>query len=215
MSANGDANSLVADKSFSHRVFDHLYIAGPIVLSFVCRKSGDVLSVVAVGHLGPHFLASAGLASVTANVTGNSMIMGLSGALSTLCSQANGANDKEELCLVLQRALLILSICVCVPVTVLWTFSAPIMEALAQSREISASAHQYLLCLVPGLWALSGSSCMQQWLFAQGNTRPVAAITVVLALLHPVWIYLFVFHLQVYPSYGVMVYGVCCMVYGV
>ncbi|KAJ1432751.1 hypothetical protein B484DRAFT_394827, partial [Ochromonadaceae sp. CCMP2298] len=95
----GDANSLVADKSFGERVLDHLYIAGPIILSFVCRKSVDVISVVAVGHLGPHYLASAGLASVTANVTGNSMVMGLSGALSTLCSQANGANDKKELCL--------------------------------------------------------------------------------------------------------------------
>ena len=70
-----------------------LALAIPVSWTFIMRKSVDVVAVMYVGHLGKHYLAAAGIASVTANVTGFSMLIGFGGALSTLCGWAKGAKD--------------------------------------------------------------------------------------------------------------------------
>jgi MATE family multidrug resistance protein len=178
------------------RIFEHANIAVPVCLTFVMRKSVDIVSVIFVGHLGSHYLSAAGLASVTQNVTGNSLIIGLAGALSTLCSQAYGAKDFVELGLWLQRALIILWCTICVPVTILWLFSRTIFEHLGQQSDISYSSSRYLISLTPGLWAMSVSVCLQNWLHSQSNTRAIAIITFLLAVLHPAICYLYIFVLN-------------------
>lgn len=185
-------SSIVSEKSLKNSVLDHLYIAGPVCFSFVMRKSVDIVSVIFVGHLGAHFLSSAGLASVTANVTGNSMIIGLAGAMTTLCSQANGANDMKELCLALQRAILILTVFLCLPVSCLWFFSEPIMVYLGQQPSIARDASIFMRALIPGLWAMAFSACIQNWLYSMAKTKALAWITLTLALLHPLTCYCYI-----------------------
>lgn len=169
----------------------------PVCLSFFLRKSTDIISVIAIGHLDSHYLSSAGLASVTANVTGNSMIYGLGGALSTICSQAFGLKDYRTMSIALQRAIVILITCVCLPVSVLWLFSEDIMVALGQQRQIAHDASMYLKLLIPGLFSLSCSACIQNWLHSQSKTRAIAMITLITALLHPVWCYLMILRLNI------------------
>lgn len=120
------------------------------------------------------------------------MIIGLGGAVTTLGSQAYGAGDMKELSLTLQRSIIIMSLFICIPVSVLWLFSEPIMQSLGQSYAISADAHQYLMLLMPGLWALMFSMSIQNWLYAQANTVAIAKITMLVAILHPLWIYFYV-----------------------
>lgn len=170
----------------------HVLLALPVSLTFLLRKSVDISSLVFVGRFSSdsdHFLSAAGLASVTANVTGYSMLVGMAGALSTICSQANGAGDKLGLALALQRSLVILPLLVCLPVSVLWVFSHPILEALGQSSALALDAHSYLVALLPGLWAYSLSISLQNFLHSQEYVAAVSAITLVVALLHPVWCY--------------------------
>lgn len=50
----------------------------------------------------------------------------------TLCSQANGANNKNDMNHALQRALIILWLFICLPASVLWLCSEPIMVALGE-----------------------------------------------------------------------------------
>ena len=52
---------------------------------------------------------------------------------------------------------------------------------------------QYLIVLVPSLWAYTASVCIQNWLHAQGKTRYVAIINLCVALTHPLWCYLYIF----------------------
>jgi MATE family multidrug resistance protein len=129
-----------------------ILLALPVSLSLFLRKSVDICALVFVGHLpsnAEHYLSAAGMASVTANVTGNSMLIGLAGALTTLCSQAHGSGDKEALCLALQRSFLILPLLVSLPVSVLWVFSASVLEffgqeqALAQDSRGTYGNHSY------------------------------------------------------------------------
>ena len=63
------------------------------------------------------------------------MIVGLAGALSTICSQAFGSKDMISFNIAPQRAVLILLAVVCVPISVLWWFSSPVMVALGQVRK--------------------------------------------------------------------------------
>ena len=62
-----------------------------------------VISVMFVGRLGETPLAAAAMASTLANVSGLSLLVGLSSALSTLGSQAYGAGAYDVVGIVLQR----------------------------------------------------------------------------------------------------------------
>lgn len=66
-----------------------------------------------------------------------------------------------------------------------------------QNQNIAHSTKQYLVILIPGLWALSASQCITTWMYAQAKTKAVASITLTVALLHPLWLYLFIFQLQI------------------
>ena len=59
--------------------------------SSVLQFALQLVSVMFVGHLGELPLAGASLATSLANVTGFSLLIGMAGALDTLCGQAFGA----------------------------------------------------------------------------------------------------------------------------
>ena len=71
----------------------------------------DYLSVIVelifFGTFGTAELAAAALASSFANVTGNSVMIGLLSPLDTLISQAYGANQKQQIGLAVQRGILV------------------------------------------------------------------------------------------------------------
>lgn len=129
---------------------------------------------------------------MTANVVGNSIILGLAGALSTLCSQAYGANDLILLNETLQRAVLIL-FTTCIPLSISWIYSYHIIVMLGQSAEIAKMASHYLLWLIPGLFSFSLTVCVQGWLHSQQQVAAPAVISVITAILHPLWCYLFMY----------------------
>lgn len=56
-----------------------LKICFPVCTQNLMKRSVDVITLMTVGHLGPHAMSAAGLATVTSNVFGNSFIMGLVG----------------------------------------------------------------------------------------------------------------------------------------
>jgi Na+-driven multidrug efflux pump len=62
--------------SYRSEVITQIKLALPVVSTFIMRKSVDIVSVMFVGRLGSHYLSAAGIAAVTSNVTGNSMILG-------------------------------------------------------------------------------------------------------------------------------------------
>ena len=85
-------------------------LALPVSLSMVCNRVMSLTSVAFVGRLGPVPLAAAALATTLGNVTGNSIMVGMASAMSTLGGQAYGAGSYHTLGYVLQRAVIILSI---------------------------------------------------------------------------------------------------------
>ena len=99
-------------------------LSWPISCAMILRRLVDIISLIFVGHLqhvkggdGANFLAGAGLAVVTANVTGFSLIIGISGALGTVSGIAYGANDSKTLVLSLQRMIWNCFI-LCIPISI-------------------------------------------------------------------------------------------------
>jgi MatE len=144
---NEEAVALPAVKhSYRAEVMAQIQLAFPVCCTFVLRKSVDIVSLIYVGHLKSNYLSAAGIAAVTSNVTGNSMVIGLAGALSTICSQAYGSKDYRTFSVAPQRAVLILGLFICTPISFLWWYSEPVMIALGQVCRPSVCLSLRLFC---------------------------------------------------------------------
>ena len=184
-------------KSFIVEMKSQMLIIGPVLITFLMRRSISFVSLMFVARIGTAELSAIGLATVTANVTGFSMVIGLSGAVSTLCSQRFGAGDLVAMNAVLQRAVLIIVIFIDIPVSLMWWYSKDIMIFLGQDEHIAYNANAFLTYLIPGLFANSISICLQNWLHAQSRATAIAMVGIAVAFSHPLWCYFFVYVLKV------------------
>ncbi|KAG7195723.1 uncharacterized protein KQ657_002106 [Scheffersomyces spartinae] len=127
----------------------------PLIVTFLLQYSLNVASVFSVGRLGSAELAAVSLSTMTANITGYSIIQGVCTCLDTLCAQAYGRKDYNTVGLYLVRCTILLFI-VYVFVFILWMFgSEPILTLLIESNDpkIVKLASDYLKVLsfgVPG-----------------------------------------------------------------
>ena len=70
-------------------IYTIVRLSTPVSTGFLLNKLVSFVSVIMVGHLGPAELAAAALGSSLINVSGNSVLAGLAGAMSTLCGQVH------------------------------------------------------------------------------------------------------------------------------
>lgn len=171
----------------------HISLGWKVAAAMLMKRSVDVVSFMYVGRLGDDFMSAASLASVTSNVVGNSILVGLVGALSTLASQASGSGNLSALNDILLRAACIMT-CICIPTSVLWVYSHDLLTRLGQSDHISSLAVDYLVCLIPALFAVAYSLCIQEWLYAQQSTNAPATIAIIVAFVHPLFCQIFVYY---------------------
>eukprot|EP00878_Enallax_costatus_P024109 GHUV01025702.1.p1 GENE.GHUV01025702.1~~GHUV01025702.1.p1 ORF type:complete len:494 (+),score=51.79 GHUV01025702.1:73-1554(+) len=188
------------DGTGSHKVRAELSrltsMAGPLFLQNIFSYSTSVVAVAFVGHLGdPLLLSSAVLANSLYNVTGYSLISGLSAGMETLCGQAYGAGSYKSLGLVLQRALLITWL-TCLPIMLLWAHSEGLMLHLGQQPAIAQGAAMYLWHITPTLFMGATVECLKRYLLAQQVVLPGMVITVIAACLSPVYNWLLIFRFQ-------------------
>ena len=126
-------------------------------------------ATIIVGHLGERQLAAVGLAISLANVSGFTVLVGLSSTLQTTAGQAYGAKNFEEVCLSLQRCLLLCTVVLGV-VGMLWLNSRSLLIATGQEEAVADLAASYLMYLFPGLCCYMVTICLENWLAAQRIT---------------------------------------------
>ncbi|XP_044958520.1 protein DETOXIFICATION 16-like [Hordeum vulgare subsp. vulgare] len=160
-----------------------LRLAGPLAAGGILRSSLQLVSVMFVGHLGELPLAGASLATSLANVTGFSLLVGMSSALDTLCGQAFGARQYHLLGLYKQRAMLVLALA-CVPIAVVWANTARILVLLGQDGAIAAEAGAYARWLLPALVPYVPLVCQIRFLQTQSIVVPVMVSSGVTSLNH-------------------------------
>uniref|UniRef100_A0A0R0GV15 Protein DETOXIFICATION n=1 Tax=Glycine max TaxID=3847 RepID=A0A0R0GV15_SOYBN len=113
-----------------------------------------LVSVIFAGHLGDLQLAGATLANSWFSVTGLAVMVGLSGALETLCGQGFGAEEYQMLGIYLQASCII-SLIFSIIISIIWFYTEPILVLLHQSQDIARTTSLYTKFLIPGLFALS------------------------------------------------------------
>jgi MATE family multidrug resistance protein len=102
------------------------------------------------------------------NVTGFSLVLGLLGALDTLCGQAWGARNYRALGVTLQKAV-VTTLATSLAVCLLWAHMEWLMLAVGQQPRIAAGAARFLLLATPALMFAGMFECIKRYLMAQAS----------------------------------------------
>ncbi|KAL0718655.1 hypothetical protein Bca4012_067978 [Brassica carinata] len=158
-------------------------ISGPTAVTGLLMYSRAMISMLFLGYLGELELAGGSLSIGFANITGYSVISGLSMGMEPICGQAYGAKQMKLLGLTLQRTVLLLLSC-SVPISFSWLNMRRILLWCGQDEEISSVAQKFLLFAIPDLFLLSLLHPLRVYLRTQNITLPVTYSTAVSVLLH-------------------------------
>nr|GMD87492.1 protein DETOXIFICATION 18-like [Ipomoea batatas] len=160
-----------------------ILFALPMILTTASFYFIPLVSVMFAGHLGQLPLAASNLANSWAVVTGLSFMIGLSGALETLCGQGYGAKLYKMMGIYLQTSCIITFV-FCVIVAIIWYFSDSILILLHQEPQIAHMAGQYLKFLIPGLFAYGFVQNLLRFLQTQTVVLPLVVCSVVPLVIH-------------------------------
>ncbi|GAB4846439.1 Protein DETOXIFICATION 18 [Ancistrocladus abbreviatus] len=155
----------------------------PMILTNVCYYLIPLVSVMFAGHLGELDLAGSTLANSWTTVTGLSFMIGLSGALETLCGQGYGAKLYHTLGIYLQSSCII-SILFSIAIAIIWWYSEPILIFLHQSSDIAKAASVYMKYFLPGLFAYAFLQNILRFLQTQSVVLPLALCSLLPLALH-------------------------------
>ncbi|KAI8552540.1 hypothetical protein RHMOL_Rhmol06G0274900 [Rhododendron molle] len=155
----------------------------PVIITNVSYHLIPVVAVMFAGHLGDLELAGSILALSWATVTGFAFMVGLSGALETLCGQGYGAKLYRLMGIYLQASFII-SLFFSILISILWFYSEPILILLHQDHQVSKSAALYLKFLIPGLFAYGFFQNIMRFLQAQSVVVPLVFCSVLPLIAH-------------------------------
>jgi MATE family multidrug resistance protein len=170
-------------------------IAGPLVMTTLLIHSRSIISMLFLGRLGKAELAGGSLAIGFGNITGNSILRGLSMGMDPICCQAYGAKRWSVLSQTFQKTLCLLLL-VSIPISLLWLNIDPIFQWLGQDPDITKVAKVYMAFSIPELLAQAHLYPLRSFLRTQGLTTPLTMAATVAAILHLPVNYFFVTYLK-------------------
>ncbi|XP_044482831.1 protein DETOXIFICATION 19-like isoform X2 [Mangifera indica] len=166
------------EKSWRKKVLDweeaktQVLFSLPMILTNVFYYAIPLVSVMFAGHLGQLELAGATLANSWATVTGFAFMIGLSGALETLCGQGFGAKLYRMLGIYLQASCII-SFFFSIIISIFWFYTEPILVVFHQDPSISKQAALYMRYLIPGIFAYGFLQNILRFLQTQSVVMPM------------------------------------------
>ncbi|XP_039123484.1 protein DETOXIFICATION 48-like [Dioscorea cayenensis subsp. rotundata] len=173
--------------SWSHEIADEIKalskITTPGIASGLLYYARNLISMLFLGWLGPRELAAGALSIGFANITGYSVLSGLSIGMEPICGQAYGAQNWNLVSQTLHRTILILLL-TCIPISLLWLNVSHILLHLGQDPTITHLAKNYLLYALPDLIALSFINPLRIFLRTQNLNHVPAVCSTISTLLH-------------------------------
>ncbi|KAG9129739.1 hypothetical protein Leryth_015440 [Lithospermum erythrorhizon] len=168
------------------------YIALPMIIVTVSQYLLRAAPVIMLGHIDELYLASSSIATSFCNVTGFSLILGMSSALETLCGQAYGAGQHKKLGSYTYCGIISL-ILVCIPVSILWIFIEDILIFVGQDVVISREAGNYAIWLILTLFPYAILQSLNRFLQTQSLILPMLLTSIISICFHlPVcWAFIF------------------------
>lgn len=170
-------------------------MAGPIIMTTLLLQSRSIISMLFLSHLGKEELAGGSLAMGFGNITGISVIKGLSMAMDPICGQAYGAGRYSVLSQTFHRIVCLLLL-ISIPISLIWLNVEPIFLHLGQDPEATKIAKVYMAAFIPELIAQSLLQPLRTFLRAQGIGAPITIAAICAVLLHPLINYIFTIYFQ-------------------
>ncbi|KAH0721459.1 hypothetical protein KY284_006489 [Solanum tuberosum] len=155
----------------------------PMIVVTSCFYFINLVSVMFAGHLGKFELAASNLGNSWAEVTGLSLMVGISGGLETLCGQGYGAKMYKMLGIHLQISCII-SFIFSTIIAISWWYSDKILILLHQDPDIAKEASVFLKFLIPGLFAYGFLQNILVFLQSQSIVMPLVVCSMASLVLH-------------------------------
>lgn len=164
----------------------------PVFVTHLLEYSLIVASVVSIGHVSTVALAAATLGSMTASVSGYTIIQGLSSALDTLLPAAWASSQPQMVGLWSQRMVVVTAVTI-IPVLMIWFNAESILLLLRQDPEVAHLASVYLKWASLGLPAYAFNCVSRRYFQSQGlfvvPTRVILAVSPINAVLNYVLVW--------------------------
>ncbi|KAG4930370.1 hypothetical protein AAZX31_17G132200 [Glycine max] len=158
-------------------------IALPLVAMNLAWFAKTAITTAFLGHLGELNLAGGALGFSFANITGFSVLNGLSGAMEPICGQAHGAKNVRLLHKTLLMTTLLLLLA-SLPISFMWLNVDKILICFGQQQEISTVAKTYVSYLIPDLLVTSLLCPLKTYLSSQCMTLPTMFSSAVALAFH-------------------------------
>nr|XP_007142993.1 hypothetical protein PHAVU_007G034600g [Phaseolus vulgaris]ESW14987.1 hypothetical protein PHAVU_007G034600g [Phaseolus vulgaris] len=168
------------------------YLAGPMIGVNLSQYFLQIISMMMVGRLGKLALSSTAIAISLCNVSGLSVIFGMSCALETQCGQAYGAQQYRKFGVQIYTAIVSLTLA-CLPLTLLWVYLGKLLIILGQDPLISQEAGKFALCMVPALFAYATLQSLVRFFFMQSLISPLVISSSITLCFHVAFSWLMVF----------------------
>ncbi|EIW77128.1 multidrug Oligosaccharidyl-lipid polysaccharide flippase [Coniophora puteana RWD-64-598 SS2] len=163
----------------------------PVFGTHVFEYSLIMASVVSIGHLSTISLAAATLGSMTASVSGYSILQGLAATLDTLLPSA-WTSDKPELVGLWSQRMAVVMAATLIPVFAIWFNAESLLLLLRQEPEVAQLAGLYLKWASLGLPAYAFNLISRRYFQCQGLFAIPTRIILVIAPINVLLNYLLV-----------------------
>ncbi|KAJ7594178.1 mate-domain-containing protein [Mycena floridula] len=163
----------------------------PVFGTHLLEYSLVTSSVLSIGHISTTALAAITLGSMTASVSGFSIIQGFTSALDTLLPSAWTSSQPELVSLWCHRMAVVLAACL-IPILTIWGNSETILLALKQDPEVAKLAATYLRWISLGLPAYAFNCISRRYFQSQGLFTVPTQIIFIIAPLNAVLNFLLV-----------------------
>ncbi|KAF8656526.1 hypothetical protein AX16_002490 [Volvariella volvacea WC 439] len=161
--------------------------AFPVFGTHLLEYSLVIASVISIGHLSTTALAAISLGSMTASVSGFSVIQGLTSALDTMLPSAWTSSQPQLVGLWTQRMTVIMTGAL-IPMFLIWFNAEAILLALKQDPDVAHLAAVYLRWVSLGLPAYAFNCISRRYFQSQGlfdvPTRIIFVVAPINALLN-------------------------------
>ncbi|KAI9569366.1 multidrug Oligosaccharidyl-lipid polysaccharide flippase [Boletus coccyginus] len=152
----------------------------PIFVTYSLEHSILMSSVIAIGHISTTALAAVTLGFMTANVSGLSIILGMTNTLDTILPSA-WTSDQPQLVGLWTQRMVILQFIILIPIYAIWLSGEALLLALRQDPEVARYAGTYLKWASFGLPAFSFNCISRRYFHAQGLFDVPARIIICVA----------------------------------
>ena len=163
----------------------------PVYGTQLLEYSLVIASVVSIGHLSTVALAASTLGSMTASVTGYSILQGFASTLDTVLPSAWTSDQPQLVGLWSQRMTVIMSI-ILIPIASIWFNAEYLLLLLRQDPDVASLSALYLRWALLGLPAYSFNQISRRYFQSQGHFSVPTRVTVVVAPINALLNYLLV-----------------------